>query len=77
MTNLIYLLIEFLDELVFGVTDAAWPLIRSDLHLNYVQIGLTAERFGLSQALWICLAGPVALLIGLPKKYQTRAEGQV
>ena len=37
---LIYLLIEFLDELVFGVNEAAWPLIRSDLGLTYVQIGL-------------------------------------
>lgn len=31
--------IEFLDELVDGVTGAAWPLIRNDLSLNYVQIG--------------------------------------
>lgn len=38
--HLIYLLVEFMDELVFGVSEAAWPLIRNDLHLNYVQIGL-------------------------------------
>ncbi|MFH2104260.1 MAG: MFS transporter [Chloroflexota bacterium] len=38
--NLIYLLIEFLDELVFGVTEAAWPLIRSDLGLSYTQVGI-------------------------------------
>ena len=38
--NFIYLLIEFLDELVFGVGEAAWPLIRNDLGLNYFQIGL-------------------------------------
>lgn len=38
--HFIYLLIEFMDELVFGVSEAAWPLIRNDLHLNYVQIGL-------------------------------------
>ena len=31
--------IEFLDELVDGVTGAAWPLIRTDLNLSYVQIG--------------------------------------
>ena len=37
---LLYLLIEFLDELVFGVSEAAWPLIRSDLGLTYIQIGL-------------------------------------
>ena len=38
--TLIYLLIEFLDELVYGVGEAAWPLIRADLGLTYVQIGL-------------------------------------
>jgi FSR family fosmidomycin resistance protein-like MFS transporter len=37
---LIYLLIEFLDELVFGVHEAAWPLIRDDLALTYAQIGI-------------------------------------
>ncbi len=40
MENLTYLLIEFLDELVFGVTDAAWPFIQTELHLNYTQIGI-------------------------------------
>ena len=34
------LAIEFLDEFVFGVREAAWPLIRDDLGLTYVQIGL-------------------------------------
>lgn len=34
------LAIEFLDELVFGTEEAAWPLIRDDLHLTYWQIGL-------------------------------------
>lgn len=34
------LLIEFLDELVFGVREAAWPLIRDDLRLSYTQIGI-------------------------------------
>jgi hypothetical protein len=57
VVNFIFLLIEFIDELIFGVTDAAWPLIRTDLHLNYIQIGL---------AMWLLLAGPIALLIGLP-----------
>lgn len=37
---MIYLLIEFLDELVFGVIETAWPLIRTDLNLTYTQIGL-------------------------------------
>ena len=37
---LAFLAIEFLDELVYGVGSAAWPLVRSDLDLTYVQIGL-------------------------------------
>ncbi len=45
--NLPFLLIEFLDELAFGVTDAAWPLIRSDLALSYVQIGLALSLPGI------------------------------
>jgi FSR family fosmidomycin resistance protein-like MFS transporter len=40
VTNLPFLLIEFLDELVFGVTDAAWPFIQTELGLNYTQIGI-------------------------------------
>jgi FSR family fosmidomycin resistance protein-like MFS transporter len=43
----IFLLIEFLDELVFGVTEAAWPLIRSDLALSYTQIGILLAVPGL------------------------------
>jgi FSR family fosmidomycin resistance protein-like MFS transporter len=38
--TLLLLAIEFLDELVFGAEEAAWPLIRDDLHLTYWQIGL-------------------------------------
>jgi len=38
-------------------------------------IGLAAEHFGLGPALWICLAGPVALLIGLPRKNRAIPEG--
>ncbi|HEX8088536.1 MAG TPA: MFS transporter, partial [Blastocatellia bacterium] len=38
--TLTLLLIEFLDELVFGAREAAWPLIRDDLGLSYVQVGL-------------------------------------
>ncbi|HEX2908519.1 MAG TPA: MFS transporter, partial [Phototrophicaceae bacterium] len=37
---LVLLAIELLDELVFGVREAAWPLIRDDLRLTYVEIGL-------------------------------------
>lgn len=45
--EMIYLLIEFIDELVFGVGEAAWPLIRNDLGLNYFQIGLALSLPGL------------------------------
>src|SRR5258706_1780762 len=36
----VLLAIEFLDEFVFGARETAWPLIRSDLHLTYEQIGV-------------------------------------
>jgi MFS transporter, FSR family, fosmidomycin resistance protein len=36
----ILLIIEFLDEFVFGAREAAWPAIRADLGLTYAQIGL-------------------------------------
>lgn len=45
-----YLIIEFLDELVFGVGETAWPLIRDDLHLNYTQIGLLLSLPGIIAA---------------------------
>jgi hypothetical protein len=31
MFKIPFLLIEFLDELVFGVNESGWPLIRTDL----------------------------------------------
>ncbi len=37
---LVLMLIEFLDEFVFGAREAAWPLIRDDLALTYAQIGV-------------------------------------
>jgi len=42
LTPLVFtlLLIEFLDELIFGTREAAWPLIRNDLGLTYFQVGL-------------------------------------
>jgi MFS transporter, FSR family, fosmidomycin resistance protein len=46
----LYLLIEFLDELVFGVGETAWPLIRDDLHLTYTQIGLLLSLPGIIAA---------------------------
>lgn len=38
--TLTLLLVEFLDEIVDGVGGAAWPLIRDDLRLSYVEIGV-------------------------------------
>jgi len=40
LTTELLLLIEFLDEFVYGAREAAWPLIRADLGLTYVQIGM-------------------------------------
>lgn len=47
---MIYLIIEFLDELVFGVGEIAWPLIRDDLNLTYTQIGLLLSLPGMIAA---------------------------
>lgn len=44
---LLFLAIEFLDELVDGVGSAAWPLIRDDIHLTYVQVGLLVSIPGI------------------------------
>lgn len=68
---ILYLLIEFIDELVFGVEAAAWPLIRDDLALNYIQIGLALSLPGLIGSLiepFLFILGDVwkrrALLLG-------------
>src|SRR5947209_19736467 len=44
---LVLLLTEFLDDLVFGVREAAWPLIRDDLRLSYTQVGVILSVPGL------------------------------
>lgn len=49
--NLNYLLTELIDELVFGVGETAWPLIRNDLTLTYSQIGLLMSLPGIAAAL--------------------------
>jgi MFS transporter, FSR family, fosmidomycin resistance protein len=36
----VLLIVEFLDEFIFGVREAAWPMIRDDLGLSYGQVGL-------------------------------------
>jgi FSR family fosmidomycin resistance protein-like MFS transporter len=45
--SFIYLVVEFLDELIFGVNAAATPLFRDDLMLTYAQIGLLLSLPGL------------------------------
>lgn len=45
------LMIEFLDELVFGAKEAAWPLIRNDLFLDYLQVGLLLSMPNLASTL--------------------------
>ena len=57
MLNLPFLLIELLDELVFGVNQAAWPLIRTDLRLSYLQIGLLLSVPGIVSAVLEPLLG--------------------
>src|SRR5437588_2184293 len=69
------LLVEFLDEVVFGVREAAWPLMRDDLRLTYTQVGvilsvppfvgnLVEPSFGILSDVWrrraLVLAGGVA-----------------
>jgi FSR family fosmidomycin resistance protein-like MFS transporter len=58
---LVALSVEFVDELVDGTKGAALPLIRGDLALNYVQIGLLAATPLLLGSL---LELPVGLLAG-------------
>ncbi len=36
----VLLVVEFLDEFIYGAREAAWPLVRSDLALTYAQIGV-------------------------------------
>ncbi len=39
LTLLSFLVVEFLDEPLLGTREAAWPIIRTDPGLTYVQIG--------------------------------------
>ncbi len=74
------LIIEFLDELVDGVGGAAWPLIRDDLKLSYLEIGvllsgprvvgsLLEPAFGILGDVWkrrvLVLGGGVAFALAL------------
>jgi FSR family fosmidomycin resistance protein-like MFS transporter len=70
---------EFLDEVVFGLREAAWPLIRDDLRLSYVQVGVVLSvppivghvvepLLGILGDVWrrraLVLAGGVAFAVG-------------
>lgn len=62
------LVVELLDELVYGAQGASLPLIRSDLQLSYVQVGLLLSLPGyVSNALdpFIGLLGDTRLRRGL------------
>ncbi len=39
------LLVEFLDELLCGAHEAAWPLMRDDLRLSYAEVGVLIGIF--------------------------------
>ncbi len=54
------LLIEFIDEFLFGAIEAAWPLIRDDLSLTYLQIGLLLSV----PRIWGSLAGVAIGVLG-------------
>ena len=57
---LLFLLIEFFDELNYGVEGAALPVLRADLSLNYAQIGLLLALPGVIST----IVEPAVLLLG-------------
>jgi FSR family fosmidomycin resistance protein-like MFS transporter len=57
---LLLLFIEFLDELVFGAREAAWPLIRTGLGLSYAQVGLLLGLPGIFSS----VAEPILGILG-------------
>jgi MFS transporter, FSR family, fosmidomycin resistance protein len=56
----LFLLIEFFDELNYGLGNAALPAIRSDLGLSYVQVGLLLGLPGIINT----FIEPVLMLMG-------------
>ena len=56
----LFLLIEFFDELSYGLGNAALPAIRTDLGLSYVQIGLLLGVPGIVNT----VIEPVVMLLG-------------
>ena len=43
---------------IFGIAESLIPL----------GLGVVAQQYGLSVAMWLLLAGPAALLVGLPRR---------
>jgi len=84
---MIYLLIEFIDELVSGAGEA---MLKANLFSSMpgqaaaaqalgsvsgiigklIPLGMAvaAQTYGLRTAIWLPMAGPVALLIGPPRR---------
>ena len=60
------LAVELVDELVDGTKGAALPLIRHDLALSYVQIGLLATVPLVAGSLLELPVGIITALIGGP-----------
>lgn len=54
------LFIEFIDEFFFGALESAWPLIRDDLSLTYLQIGLLLSV----PRIWGSVAGVALGILG-------------
>jgi FSR family fosmidomycin resistance protein-like MFS transporter len=75
------LAIEFLDELVYGAGQAAWPVIRDDLGLSYVQIGALLSLPGVVSSLiepFIGIAGDIVRPGGSsPRRYLILGGGVV
>lgn len=56
----VLLAVEFLDEIVYGVREPAWPLIRDDLRLSYTQIGVLLSAPGVVA----CFVEPLLGILG-------------
>lgn len=58
------LIVEFIDELAFGLRETAWPFIRADLNLSYEQIGLLIGLPAITAALIEAVMGVLSDMPG-------------
>src|SRR3990170_8536641 len=58
--SLLFLLIEFFDELSYGIDGAALPAIRGEVGLTYAQVGLMLGLPGILST----IVEPVIMLLG-------------